>query len=194
MVSEPEVLAAPTAEPVTLDDVKPYRRVDSADEDVLLNSMIVAARERVEEFTRLALINRTVRFTFQGFGRGLQIPAWPVVSIEAVRYVAPDGSEQVLPTDHYTLTRTKPRWIVPAYGLTWPAIRPHWNAVSVDVVVGHGDAPAAVPQVFRTAIQLIVGTLDEQRETFMAGRSVTDMPGIAKVEAMLMPHVFWAVS
>ncbi len=194
MISEPEVLVAPAVEPVSLTELKAHVRESSSDEDQLLERLIQVARERVEDFTRLALIERTVRFTYPGFGRGLPVPAWPVQSVSAVRYTATDGTDTLLDAARYTVVSARPRVIVPAYGDAWPAALPHWNAVRVEVVTGFGGAPADVPAELRQAILMIAGTLFQHRETAIVGSTVAELKGVEAAEAMMMPFVFWSVS
>lgn len=47
---------SPETEPVTLEDVKAHLRLDHESEDELLNSLIAAAREYLEQQTQLALM------------------------------------------------------------------------------------------------------------------------------------------
>lgn len=48
------------AEPLLLADVKTYLKVDYTDEDALITSLITAVRQKIEEYTGLALVVKTV--------------------------------------------------------------------------------------------------------------------------------------
>ncbi len=48
------------AEPLSLADVKTYLKVDYSDEDDLITSLITAVRQKIEEYTGLALVIKTV--------------------------------------------------------------------------------------------------------------------------------------
>ncbi len=50
------ILAAPAVEPLTLAEVKRWLRVDHADDDGLIGSLIKGARERIEARTGRAVI------------------------------------------------------------------------------------------------------------------------------------------
>lgn len=47
-------------EPVTLDEAKEWMRVDFDDEDDLITAMITGARQSIEQFTNLALVDKSV--------------------------------------------------------------------------------------------------------------------------------------
>jgi hypothetical protein len=47
-------------EPVTLSELKTYLKVDYDDEDTLIASLISGVRERVEQFTGLSLVAKTI--------------------------------------------------------------------------------------------------------------------------------------
>lgn len=51
---------------ISLDDVKQYLRVDHSDDDVLIDSMLMAAQEYVENFTKR---------TYENDSYGLVVPA-----------------------------------------------------------------------------------------------------------------------
>ena len=49
-------------EPVTIAEAKSYLKVDFPDEDTLLTSLITGVREKIEEFTGLALVVKTIEY------------------------------------------------------------------------------------------------------------------------------------
>ncbi|MBN9265961.1 MAG: phage gp6-like head-tail connector protein [Hyphomicrobium sp.] len=68
------LVTGPSVEPVTLDELKAWAKIDSADEDALLTSLIAAARDAAEQYLRRALITQTVRLTLDLDGRGIDLP------------------------------------------------------------------------------------------------------------------------
>jgi hypothetical protein len=73
-------------EPVSLGEVKAYLRVLSSDEDAKIEAMIPRARRWVEDYTGLALIQRSfteLRRTERGT---IRLFKGPLVSVEAVTY------------------------------------------------------------------------------------------------------------
>ncbi|MEM1421825.1 MAG: head-tail connector protein [Pseudomonadota bacterium] len=182
-----ETITPAAAEPVTLAEAKAHLRVDHGDEDGLIEALISAARADIETRTRHRFITQTVRLTMSGFPCRIRIPLWPVNSVIQVAYRDEADAEIVLDPGAYTLIKDRrPREVGPAYGHTWPIPRPHWNSVTMDVVVGHGDDGAAAPPDLIAAIKLTLGHLYENREDLVAG--VTVQPLSRGAEALLTPH------
>lgn len=63
------IVTPPVAEPVTLADMKLHLRVDFADDDSLIEALIVAARQRAETITRRAFVTQTWKQVLDEFPR-----------------------------------------------------------------------------------------------------------------------------
>jgi len=187
-----ETVSAPAVEPLTLAEARRHLRIEDGGDDVMLEGLISAARAQVEAFTKTRLITQTVRFTLHRFPRRISIPVWPVQSISQIEYTAEDGTDTVLAASEYTLVKGRaPREIVPGYEKLWPDAREHYNAVRVDVVVGHGSTGDAIPPDLRVAMLLVLGAMYEHREDVVADVSLKSLPGTAAAEAKMWPHVFY---
>jgi uncharacterized phiE125 gp8 family phage protein len=151
-------------EPITLDEAKANLRVDFDDDDALITARIVSAREWVETETGLVLVPRQITETATRLGRWIDLTAWPVTSVDEIRYTADDGSLQVLDTAAYRYGRfRRPIRIMPAvwnWGLS-PYCRQVWQPhhshvaetpylpVEIDLTAGYAtpdDVPATVKQ------------------------------------------------
>ena len=53
------LIAGPLVEPVSIGEVRSWLRVDNAEDDVQIATLIAAARLAIERATRLALISQT---------------------------------------------------------------------------------------------------------------------------------------
>jgi|OM-RGC.v1.016729558 phage conserved hypothetical protein, phiE125 gp8 family len=187
----------PSAEPLTVGDVatKLHIRVDTSDDDALIESYIAAAREYIEGQTHLRLMTQTVRLNLRDFwpvgACGIVLPVGPIQAVSAVRYMDAGGLWQTLSADSYELMQSKrPAQLRPAYGLTWPAVRTGQDAVQIDLVVGFGDAQHHVPPGLLQAMRLIVAHWygPAGRESATA-KSMSEIPfGVA---AMIGPHRLW---
>ena len=61
-------------EPITLDDVKEYCKIDYESEDSLIVSLITAVRERIEKFTGLALVEKTIEVFYDYLPEQVKLP------------------------------------------------------------------------------------------------------------------------
>lgn len=182
------LITPPATEPVTLTEAKSHLRVTTTDEDVLITSLITAAREVAESNLNRALISQTWDLKRDEFGEEIRLPLPPLVSVTSVKYFDLDEVEQTLATAEYAVLNTgayaKAGRIVPAYNGSWPAVRGMPNDITVRFVAGYGAAGAVPPQI-RWAILLILGELYARRESGIVGAPIATVPYSA--EALLMP-------
>ena len=127
--------SAPAVEPITLADVKAHLRIDTGDEDALLQSLILTSRLHIEVALGLALIQQTWSCFFDRWpalqdarGAPLQpagvvftvadprarldaasdavmLPIHPIQSVDAIRVYAEDGTFAALPLDGFSIDR-----------------------------------------------------------------------------------------
>ncbi len=171
-------LLAPAAEPVTLAEAKLQCRVDGADEDALLNSLIATARLQAEHRTGRALITQKWRLTLDRFPfDSLELPLAPAASVEAVTYLDENGTRQTLAAASYRLITDElvPR-LVPSYGEAWPSCRVTPGSVQVDFTAGYGAAGANVPSTVRQWMLLAISTWYAQRDVVITGTIVGELP------------------
>ena len=167
------------AEPLTTAELKAHLRVTSDHEDDLIASYGAEAREWVEEYTGHILDQREVTDTFSAWGDYLTLRYRPITVDDptptlTVTYNDAEGDEteyaaRVIRDQKY------PWRIVPPYGDEFPTLGDN-GSISVVYTAGYATA-ADVPEVFKTAIKLLVSGLHENRgaippETFAAVRSV----------------------
>lgn len=156
------VTVAPAAEPVSAAEAKAHLRIADTESDSLITSLIAAARQRVEEFTRRALVTqtRTAVWDCPPGGDELCLPGAPLASVTSVKQYAPGGSATTVDAADYTVdTVGEPGRVVLESGSYWPL---QWaggnrraNALEVVYVCGYGNA-AAVPEWAKHAIKEIV--------------------------------------
>jgi uncharacterized phiE125 gp8 family phage protein len=148
-----EVITEPTEEPITLALAKSFARLDDSGsppshplDDVIEDVLIPAAREYAEDYTGLALAEKTVLLTLDEFPvGGIVLKAPPLGSVETVKYIDPDGALQTMDSlDYYIDTTQVPPWILPAYGTAWPDTQATANAVQITYECGYAaeDIPA----------------------------------------------------
>lgn len=194
------LVTGPSVEPVTLDELKAWAKIDSADEDALLTSLIAAARDAAEQYLRRALITQTVRLTLDLDGRGIDLPEGvydlpvsaiygglptvvelprpPVSSVTSVVTYDLDNSPGTFAPANYTLNADGNRLVL-AFGATWPSNLRPVAACEITYTAGYGDSAASVPQSIRTAVLM-------HAQTMYDGRIVCDMP--ENCQRLLRPY------
>lgn len=174
---------APTAEPVTRDEVKLHLRQTVSLEDSLIDLFIKMARDWAETEThrQFMLATYTLQLdAFPGTGYGfhghshsrsgstfpgeIRLPLPPLSSVTSVAYVDTAGDSQTLTvtTDYVVDSSALIPRIVPAWGTTWPSTRHQPNAVTVTYIAGYADA-ATVPPEAKGAIFMMITDLDRHR-------------------------------
>lgn len=138
-------------------------------EDDLLNAIIYAAREHVEDVTRRALLTQTWYYYLDTFPDAdfIKIPFGNLQSVTSIKYKDTDGTETTMTlTTDYTVEVNGEgigRLVLP-YGCSWPSdsLYPS-NPITIEFTCGW-TAASLIPSKIRTAIKLICGDLYTNRE------------------------------
>ena len=159
----------PTAEVITLAQIKKDLRVDHSDEDATLTSMMAEATDNMERRLSLKLMLQTWEYIIDYFPADeIRLPFGPVQSIVQVAYDHADTAiETILPATDYTLDdvsyRVNPEpWLFPT--VAWPATFAAINAVRIRFIAGHESAER-VPASIRAAWRLKVRELYDGNDT-----------------------------
>jgi uncharacterized phiE125 gp8 family phage protein len=183
------VLTSPPAvEPVSLAEAKAHLRLDLADDDALIASLITTARLQVEAALGLALITQIWSYRFDRWPHSavLVLPIRPVQAVTAATVTAADGSVTTLAPDRYLLdgAGNPPRLVATAP--PWP--QPGLAAQGVEIAfgAGYGSAAINVPAPIRQAILLLVAHWYEHREPAEPGGPAMRIP--EAVSALLAPY------
>jgi uncharacterized phiE125 gp8 family phage protein len=179
--------ASPSFEPLTLAELKAHCRVDDATDDTLITSLGIAARQYVENRTAHILCGRAFYLEASSFPTGndpLVLPIGAVQSVSSITYVDTSGAVQTWSSGDYRVqtnllqARIRPALTVSAY----PATAIVDDAVRLSVVAGYANA-AAVPEMAKHAIRLLVAHWYENREGVINGTISSDVK--LTVEALL---------
>lgn len=177
---------------IPLEDVKAHCRIEHADEDGLLQSLVSAAFRHIENRTGQAFDKvdgaTMVLDALPAGGAGIELRWTPVRAVQGVAYLDALGAEQSLASaDLYLDQRGVYPVLYPAKGAKWPGCKRERGSVTVTADVGHEVLPADV----RSAALLIIGHLYEHREAVVIGTGVTELP--MGVELLLAPYVIHRV-
>lgn len=200
-------VTATSFEPVTLAEAKSHMRVDIADDDTLIASLITGARDHVESLTCRQIMPATWRLSLDVFpssyhrvgawyrqtaeGTDIILPRPTLQSITHIKYTDTDGVVQTLSTDVYAAqTDEEPGRVTLKYGQQWPDTIDIPNAVVVTYAAGYSTsldeatAQAAVPRSLKQAILMLASHWYENRE---ATGQMSDEVAFA-VNALCQPH------
>ncbi len=175
-----QLVTPPAGEPVSLAEAKQHLRVDGGDDDLLIGSLITAARQAAETQTGRQLITARWKLLLDAFpgplmqsasgasfslpGHAILLAKCPVQSVVSIEYLDMIGATRVMPASDYVLDAAcEPARLTPAFGKTWPPTLPQMGAVSVTFDAGYGAA-SSVPEGLKSWIKLRVGSLYGHRE------------------------------
>lgn len=190
----------PLVEPVSVDEVKAYGRIDGGDEDELITGWIATAREAAELFTGRSFIARTLRVALDAVGgRGewtpgyyqlpvdffdaaipsnYALPRGPILSIESVTTYDTLNAASVYLASNYRLAGNR---IALNPGSSWPSGVRTLGGTEITYTAGYGPTPADVPRPIRTALAIHAAALYETR-----GLCECDLP--AACRSLLQPY------
>jgi uncharacterized phiE125 gp8 family phage protein len=157
----------PLIEPVSVPELKAQLRIDSDDEDMLLSSLIVAARIHVEQNWGLALINQGWSIFLDQWPATpeLSVPLFPIRGVRAVRTYSTDNvaTDNAL-ADCVVRTDARSLWLARRAGADWPGPCRETNGVEISIEAGFGPAPSQTPEPIRQALLLLASWWYDERD------------------------------
>ena len=179
------LITAPTARPLMLPVVKAHLRVDGADEDAYLDSLIEDATARYDGRDGIlgrALVNQTWELRIAEFSDSISIPLPPLLSIISIKYDDVDDVEQTLATTVYESVDggAGKSFIRLKADQTWPSTYTWSDAVRIRYSAGYATASGAglsgtIPRPIIQAMLLRIGDLYAHRESFVTGMTISDI-------------------
>jgi len=149
------LLESHAIEPITLTEVKAHLRLDTDAEDDLLNGLVAAATNLVEEYLGKTLIKKTWRLHELGVDvngvHEISLPHGPLLKVISV--------QRVLPNDVYVNTR----FAVKNYFARPIVAFRSQHPVSIIYEAGYGYYPKDVPAPIRQALLTLVAHFYDSR-------------------------------
>lgn len=172
-------ISKPAVEPITLAEAKSFLRVDTADDDDLIASLIMSAREACEAFIHGYLITQTWRVSLDAFPADfvapIVIPVEPLQSVvsfvwhdyqynQTTGTVATNGPGPFLATDYLVDTDSEPGRIVLPTTNAWPGVE-LWpvNPIQITVKAGFGDTAVSIPRAYINGMRMCIAHWYENR-------------------------------
>ena len=172
---EPEPIPAPLLAPAR-DEAKAYLRIESADDDALIDRLLADATVLAEAFTAQQLVQRDVIETL-GAGSGWQrLSSTPVRSITGVEGLPADGAAFPMPVERYAID-------IDAHGQGWVHVTNPGAAGRIRVTLSAGLAAdwPGLPEPVRLGIIRLTAHLHTHRD------AADDVGPPAAVAALLRP-------
>jgi len=169
------------SEVITLAEAKAHLRIPGGvtDDDAYISSLITAAREYAEGYTKRSIGTQTCVYTLDSFPSVIDLPRCPVQSVTSVEYIDEDGATQSVASFQTDLNGSVTAKVKPAYDASWPDTRAVLGAVTVTYQAGYGaagDSPDTVPLSIKQALLILVGSFYENRENEIVGAAVSEVP------------------
>lgn len=184
------VVTEPSAEPLTLTEVKRHLVVDSdfTTDDTYITALIPVARRYAENYTRRAFVQRTLELILPNFsGYEIYLPQPPLQSITSIKYLDLDGVLQTIAASEYQVDiYREPGRVKPAYLESWPTVvRGDYNAVQIRYIAGYqpsgspnsdADYAANIPDTLKQWMQVRIAQMYELRVPIVTGTIVATLP------------------
>jgi uncharacterized phiE125 gp8 family phage protein len=184
----------PPVEPVSLAEAKAHIRVDSEDDDALIQGLIASAREWVENHLDRTLIRTQWQMRLDYFPHTISLPRPPFTQEQhlqsvAISYTDAMGSVIVLPASNYRVLGDRtPAVVMPPYSGSWPSARYDSDSIAVTWWAGYGPDQNTVPRAIKHAMLMLVGFWYENRMAVAVGAGITVTPLGFSVESLLAAH------
>lgn len=187
---------AASVEPVSVDEQKEHSRISTSDENALLEAMVTAARQWVEEYLgrQLTMATWTLHLDEFPYDGAIELPRPPLLTVSSVKYYDSARTLQTLAgSSYYSHVYTGPEApmgrVELAVGEAWPSIFNGEGAVQIAYTAGYGATAMSVPLQIRQAIKILAGEMYERREQVIVGTIST--PVALTVERLLWPLRVW---
>lgn len=162
-----KVIEEPIDEPVTVDELKEFARIDHDYEDTLIESFITTARKAVEYVLGRKLLETSMRVTMDEWNSEvIVLPYPPLISVTGVYTIGEDdAATEYSSSNYYVDTNKDPAELVIKYGVTWPDNTDRFHGgYRIDYKAGYGEVSENVPNHFLTAVKIWATDLYEGRE------------------------------
>ncbi|MDF1606959.1 head-tail connector protein [Hoeflea sp. YIM 152468] len=194
----PVLVAPPAGLPVSLVEAKLHLRVDHADDDTLITSLLGAAVDHLDGWSGIlgrSLVEQEWRQDFDAFSSCLSLPLGPVISITSVDYTDANGDPAIVDSGSYSLKtdaggRSRVEFdgvsVSGSVSITYLSGYPTTPEVPADGEIPAIPAQSTVPAAIKTAILLLIGNWYENRESVVTGTIASELP--LAVDALIAPY------
>ncbi len=152
-----KVTTQPSIEPVSVDEVITFSRIETDAEDSLIEGFIESARYAAEEYLGRAFISQTIQVLMDFWPSDIvELPRPPLISVDKVVALDEDDAEIEYSSDNYYLnTNAEPGQLIIKRSTTWPINTTRdYSRFLIQSVHGYGTSATDVPMPFREGVKL----------------------------------------
>lgn len=170
-----KVTVDPSGQVLTTSETKNHLKVDSSDDDTLIDNLISVATEICQDYTRRLLLTQTVECYLDSWD-DMIINRSPIQSISKIEYYNSNNELTELDSSTYDVDIvSEPARITLADGKSWPTLRSRTNPIIITFVAGYGTA-SDIPDDLKQGMLSLIGHLYENRQDVIVGRQVNSIP------------------
>lgn len=172
-------VTAPATAPITLAEAKAQMKVESSDDDTIIQRLIDAAVAFVDVQGALgkAMITQTWGQWLSPNPSTVYLSLGPVQSVSAIKYYDANGTLQTATLADFNVFGTPNRISVsPKPDKAWPVTQMRDDAIKIEYVIGYGSTSSSVPETVRHALIMLVSNWYENRETELIGTISKTLP------------------
>lgn len=182
-----------TIEPISLDEAKQWLLVTYDDQDDVIESIIKAARLKIERRCGISIAMKQYAEKISGFSDKIELSNPPVISVDSIKYLDADGVEQTVDPAGYELVQDD--YVPFVFALSeWPSdISDRLDAVRVTYTTGidiEDSPPDEIPEDLKQALRWLISHFFENRESTAltpVRQEIQEVPDT--VEAILAPYI-----
>lgn len=182
------VATAPAAEIISTTNAKLWLRVDTSADDSLIDSLVIAARQNIESWCNITLVNTTYTYTLDCWPDCppvIYLPRWSdgdESAVASIYYLNSAGDSTLWASSNYVVDANAPSArIARADGVSWPTLANRIAPITITYTTGFGAAATDVPAAILTAAKLMIADMYEHRAAAFVGTIRTDNPTVANL-------------
>lgn len=178
----PVLVTAAAAPILTMAEVRDHLRLDTTDDDPTVAALLAAATDWFERATDRSLGAKTWRLDLPAFfGSRIELPYPPLASVTHVKaYDTANVLQTVNASNYEVITNTEPGAVQLLTTGQWPATYVRSDAVQITFVAGHAT-PAAVPELSKVGVKMLLAHWHENRETAMPVETFSVPMGVESI-------------
>jgi uncharacterized phiE125 gp8 family phage protein len=164
MMMQSEAPSAADLMPITLQDAKAFLRVQGAQDDMLISSLVAASAELIEQYSMLRFGRREVAFSFDEMRNEFALPVLPFHGLLSISYLDQENNVQEVDVSSYSFVLRNGVPHVFSADVPRVSVKRSRNSVTVRVEAGF-DNSEAVPERVKNAARLLVSNAYDNRST-----------------------------